>query len=322
MELPGCSPRLLGEVCGQSVISLLRSGRTRDACDCLNAAIAMGEETEKETMWNLVRSVSFREALVEGDAVQILDWLASRGYVRVADYADYISEHAPGGSRLKAYVEIATDPGLSRARSEAPWSLIPPLFLCVELFAVFMLSPGVLPAIGCFLVLGLIWVVRSRESCDRGGWERRNVLFNQQDSEKPLPRHIRTLVSRKRPSNPPSPRVYISNDYCSACARPKYQGQTHCRYCKRCTRDFDHHCMWYNCCIHRGNYPPFLASVGCLLVLVLSALVSLAVGYRTRGSAPLYERLLSLCQFFVFAMLTNTAMLHLRKVLKRKRLVR
>lgn len=32
----------------------------------------------------------------------------------------------------------------------------------------------------------------------------------------------------------------------------------HCKVCNRCTKDFDHHCIWLNNCIGYNNYTSFI----------------------------------------------------------------
>lgn len=44
---------------------------------------------------------------------------------------------------------------------------------------------------------------------------------------------------------------------CRTCKMPKYARSKHCAICGRCTQLADHHCVWANNCIGKGNYEYF-----------------------------------------------------------------
>lgn len=45
--------------------------------------------------------------------------------------------------------------------------------------------------------------------------------------------------------------------YCVTCRLWRYPRAKHCRYCKACVRNFDHHCAWVGTCIGERNHLPF-----------------------------------------------------------------
>lgn len=54
---------------------------------------------------------------------------------------------------------------------------------------------------------------------------------------------------------------------CVDCHAIKFATTRHCRQCRVCVPEFDHHCVWLNTCIGAHNYRTFLALVVCMLAL-------------------------------------------------------
>ena len=53
-----------------------------------------------------------------------------------------------------------------------------------------------------------------------------------------------------------SRKEYVREDidlYCVDCESPVHKSTKHCRICKVCVKDFDHHCRWVNNCIAASN---------------------------------------------------------------------
>ncbi|KAL5118622.1 palmitoyltransferase swf1 [Pleosporales sp. CAS-2024a] len=65
--------------------------------------------------------------------------------------------------------------------------------------------------------------------------------------------------------------LYYPNNTCSTCRFLKPARSKHCNICKTCVSRADHHCIWVNNCLGRGNYKWFLA-------LLLSTTILLAYG--------------------------------------------
>lgn len=65
--------------------------------------------------------------------------------------------------------------------------------------------------------------------------------------------------------------LYYPGTYCKTCRFLKPPRSKHCSICKSCVSRMDHHCVWVNNCLGRGNYKYFLA-------LLLSTSIMLAYG--------------------------------------------
>lgn len=65
--------------------------------------------------------------------------------------------------------------------------------------------------------------------------------------------------------------LYYPGLVCATCHLLKPPRSKHCSICKTCVARMDHHCVWMNNCLGRGNYRWFLA-------LLLSATVLIAYG--------------------------------------------
>jgi hypothetical protein len=65
--------------------------------------------------------------------------------------------------------------------------------------------------------------------------------------------------------------LYHPGFMCSTCKLPKPPRSKHCSICKTCVSRMDHHCIWVNNCLGRGNYKWFLA-------LLLSTGILIAYG--------------------------------------------
>ena len=59
---------------------------------------------------------------------------------------------------------------------------------------------------------------------------------------------------------------YLPEYICPYCQLKKHKETKHCMVCKRCVRQYDHHCKWVNNCIGKSNYKLFL---GFLLLLLI-----------------------------------------------------
>lgn len=53
--------------------------------------------------------------------------------------------------------------------------------------------------------------------------------------------------------------LYRPGRLCGTCQLPKPARSKHCSICKACVARCDHHCVWVNNCLGRGNYRWFLA---------------------------------------------------------------
>jgi palmitoyltransferase len=65
--------------------------------------------------------------------------------------------------------------------------------------------------------------------------------------------------------------LYHPYNICKTCALPKPARSKHCSLCGTCVARCDHHCVWVNNCVGRGNYKHFLA-------LLLFTTLTLAYG--------------------------------------------
>jgi hypothetical protein len=73
-------------------------------------------------------------------------------------------------------------------------------------------------------------------------------------------------------------KLFHPNCICRTCQFPKVARSKHCSICRRCIARADHHCVWVNNCLGRGNYKYFLG----LLLSITSLLVYAALlGYLT-----------------------------------------
>ncbi|OCL08175.1 zf-DHHC-domain-containing protein, partial [Glonium stellatum] len=67
-------------------------------------------------------------------------------------------------------------------------------------------------------------------------------------------------------------KLFHPNIYCKTCQFPKPARSKHCSLCRACVARADHHCIWVNNCLGRGNYKYFLA-----LLLSTAALLAYVV---------------------------------------------
>ncbi|KAF2670387.1 zf-DHHC-domain-containing protein [Microthyrium microscopicum] len=66
-------------------------------------------------------------------------------------------------------------------------------------------------------------------------------------------------------------KLFHPNNICRTCDLPKPARSKHCSLCRACVARADHHCIWVNNCLGRGNYKYFLS-------LLLSTSILLAYG--------------------------------------------
>uniref|UniRef100_A0A914XYY3 Palmitoyltransferase n=1 Tax=Panagrolaimus superbus TaxID=310955 RepID=A0A914XYY3_9BILA len=62
----------------------------------------------------------------------------------------------------------------------------------------------------------------------------------------------------------------FEGNFCSTCLLIRPVRSKHCRYCDKCVRRFDHHCIWINKCIGSENHRLFISY---LILLQVSAFV-------------------------------------------------
>jgi hypothetical protein len=84
--------------------------------------------------------------------------------------------------------------------------------------------------------------------------------------------YINTLNHAEQMRHYPYDRVlYYPGTACRTCKFLKPARSKHCSICKTCVSRMDHHCIWVNNCLGRGNYKWFLA-------LLLSTTILIAYG--------------------------------------------
>jgi hypothetical protein len=57
----------------------------------------------------------------------------------------------------------------------------------------------------------------------------------------------------------------FEGNFCSTCLLIRPIRSKHCRYCDKCIRRFDHHCIWINKCIGAENHRLFISYLTLLL---------------------------------------------------------
>lgn len=63
-------------------------------------------------------------------------------------------------------------------------------------------------------------------------------------------------------------KLYHPNIECRTCEIPKPARSKHCSLCRMCVARADHHCIWVNNCLGRGNYKYFIALLTSISVLL------------------------------------------------------
>lgn len=56
--------------------------------------------------------------------------------------------------------------------------------------------------------------------------------------------------------------------YCTVCCKNVHVYSYHCKACKRCADEFDHHCIFLNVCIGRKNYSSFFRILLTMIVFL------------------------------------------------------
>jgi palmitoyltransferase len=98
--------------------------------------------------------------------------------------------------------------------------------------------------------------------------------------------YINTLNHAEQMRHYPYDRVLYYPGYtCRTCEFVKPARSKHCSICKTCVSRMDHHCIWVNNCLGRGNYKWFLA-----LLLSTGMLIAYAAYLAYYTLTPLTER--------------------------------
>jgi hypothetical protein len=96
-------------------------------------------------------------------------------------------------------------------------------------------------------------------------------------------------------------------NYCGICRIPRLHPRIkHCKHCRCCIQDFDHHCPWLGNCIGRRNYGSFIVfisslSVGCLIQMsaVLLAMHETIISVNCRPKNKSYFIIAGFISFFL-----------------------
>ncbi|CCK71726.1 palmitoyltransferase SWF1 KNAG_0H03110 [Huiozyma naganishii CBS 8797] len=69
--------------------------------------------------------------------------------------------------------------------------------------------------------------------------------------------------------------LYYPNTTCRSCHTVKWARSKHCSICRRCIQLADHHCIWFNTCIGRGNFFYFYVFLACHCLILTYAFARL-----------------------------------------------
>lgn len=152
---------------------------------------------------------------------------------------------------------------LSRVTYGCVWGLIIDILLCYHLYVVEFTSLTV-----HLLVLSNAVMILA------------SLLLTHQSPPHSLPRNSARIEELNLTSDSS---IYRGSKLalCSSCLSSKQQASTHCSYCGLCVCVLDHHCIFVDNCIGRGNRRIFViftlsASVGTMFMSVLSYSVQLS----------------------------------------------
>ena len=111
----------------------------------------------------------------------------------------------------------------------------------------------------------------------------RNGLLSSSSSSTPLspppPSLTSTTTFSSSPLYPPCQNQPV---WCEPCGHWKLPRVHHCRVCRRCVQDMDHHCPWIDNCVGHDNWHYFMLFVVCTAAVSIGILV--AIGLRASSS--------------------------------------
>lgn len=93
--------------------------------------------------------------------------------------------------------------------------------------------------------------------------------------------------------------------FCTFCDCHVMERTKHCGKCKRCTMEFDHHCLYLNNCIGSRNYKYFFSLIVIVLVQALAHLIFIVFFGYTLYLTPFEEELEMIHNYSAVALLAG-----------------